>query len=83
MIYKSLKWCVGRLCGVSSKIAKQFEYYKPCLVVSTHPTAMNEAEFLHCAKKLRLKTIGLIKSWDILTTKGYLARIIRSLSRME
>ena len=71
-IYTFLRSLVESLNGFSSQIKEYFDYYKPSLVISTHPIAKNETEFLQCAKKLGVNTIGMIKSWDNLTTKGYL-----------
>ena len=71
-IYKMLRLLSSRLNGHSTQILKIFKDYKPSLVISTHPIAMDEVEFLSCAKKLEIKTIGMIKSWDNITTKGYI-----------
>tara|TARA_B100000427_G_scaffold317778_1_gene314222 strand:- start:545 stop:1924 length:1380 start_codon:yes stop_codon:yes gene_type:complete len=72
VIYGWLRRILGFLNGFPSHVKDNFDYYKPSLVISTHPIANNETEFLQCAKKLRVNTIGMIKSWDNLTTKGYL-----------
>ena len=71
-IYGWLRRILGFLNGFPSHVKEYFDYYKPSLVISTHPIANNETEFLQCAKKLGVNTIGMIKSWDNLTTKGYL-----------
>ncbi len=71
-IYRWLRALVSSLNGFSPKVKEYFNYYQPSLVISTHPIAKNETEFLQCAKKLGINTVGMIKSWDNLTTKGYL-----------
>lgn len=57
--------------GVSLQVRQLFSRYTPCLVVSTHPTTMAEYEFLKYARKTGVISLGIVKSWDILTTKGY------------
>ena len=71
-IYNWLKSFVDHLNINSSQILKYFDRYKPSLVVSTHPTSMDDVEFLHYARRLGVSTVGIVKSWDNLTTKGYI-----------
>jgi len=71
-IYNLLRSVDKKIKGFSSKVLKVFKEFEPSLVISTHPISMDEYEFLSCSNKLDIKTIGIIKSWDNLTTKGYI-----------
>jgi len=55
-----------------SEIESQFKKYKPDLVFSTHLVARNEFDYLMTAKKNKIPTIGMVKSFDNLTGKGFL-----------
>lgn len=71
-IYNFLRFVDEKTKGYSSKVLKLFKEFEPSLIISTHPISMDEYEFLRCSKKLDIKSIGIIKSWDNLTTKGYI-----------
>lgn len=71
-IYRWLCTVEERLSGVSPPIQQFFSRYKPSIVVSTHPTAMDEYDFLRYARKTGVTSVGIVKSWDVLTTKGYI-----------
>ena len=72
IIYNTLRLIVRKIKGFRPEILKVFKKYEPSLVISTHPISMDEYEYLSCANKLGIRTIGIIKSWDNLTTKGYI-----------
>ena len=57
---------------VSPQVRQLFQEFGPSLVVSTHPTANYESEFLKYARKAGVPSVGMVKSWDVLTTKGYI-----------
>ena len=72
-IYRWLRVLEGHLNSVSTPVRELFERFRPTMVVSTHPTAMYEYELLKYARMMGIASVGLIKSWDNLTTKGYIA----------
>lgn len=47
-----------------------FAKYKPDLVFSTHLVYHDDIELVKEAKKAGIKTIGMVQSWDNLTSKG-------------
>ena len=47
-----------------------FDKYQPSLLFATYPTAMNEFDFMKYARDTGIPTVGLIHSWDVLTTEG-------------
>ncbi|NQW22633.1 MAG: CDP-glycerol glycerophosphotransferase family protein [SAR202 cluster bacterium] len=49
-----------------------FDRYKPSLVFATNPHGMREYYFLKYAKLNGITTVGMIHSWDALTTEGCL-----------
>jgi len=51
-------------------VREMFEKYRPSLMFATYPTAMNEFDFLKYARDEGIATVGLIHSWDVLTTEG-------------
>jgi hypothetical protein len=71
-IYHRLCAFEAHLNGVSPQVQQFFSRFKPALIVSTHPTAMDEYEFLRHARKTGVPSVGMVKSWDNLTTKGYM-----------
>ena len=71
-IYRCLRALGERVNGVSDTVRELFVAHEPSLVVSTHPTTMDEYEFLRHARRTGVTSVGMIKSWDTLTTKGYL-----------
>jgi len=71
-LFRWIRALEKRRGGVSGQVRSLFERYEPSLVVSTHPTTMFEYDFLRHARKTGVTTVGFIRSWDILTTKGYI-----------
>lgn len=49
-----------------------FEEYKPDLVISAHPFGDEENSLIRQAKRLKIKTVAIINSWDKLTSRGIL-----------
>ncbi|MFA6410504.1 MAG: hypothetical protein WCW26_02940, partial [Candidatus Buchananbacteria bacterium] len=47
-----------------------FQKYKPDLVFSTHLIYHDDIELIKEAKKAGIKTVGMVMSWDNLTSKG-------------
>ena len=54
------------------EIVSQFSKYKPDLVFSTHLVAKDEYDYLMVANKKNIPTVGMVKSFDNLTGKGFL-----------
>lgn len=54
------------------EIESQFLKYKPDIVFSTHLVARHEFGYLMVAKNNNIPTIGMVKSFDNLTGKGFL-----------
>ena len=55
------------------EIRRQFEEIKPDLVFSTHLVKRSEYDYLMLAKSLNIPTLGMVKSFDNITSKGYFA----------
>jgi len=45
-------------------LARTFEELPPSLVVSTHPMLYHDYEVVMWARRLRIQTLGVVKSWD-------------------
>jgi len=54
----------------SAAVRELFDKYQPSLMFATYPTAMDEFDFLKFARDEGITTVGLIHSWDVLTTEG-------------
>ena len=54
----------------SEAVSSLFKTYNPSLLFVTYPTAMDEFEFMKYAKDVGIPLVGLIHSWDVLTTEG-------------
>lgn len=50
---------------------KLFEKYKPDLVFAPSMFSYEDGRILRQAKKLKIKTVTTVKSWDVLTTKAF------------
>ena len=70
LIYRILSAVHDRRLGVSKEIPKLFDQYKPSMMFATNPTVMFEHDFLKFAKRTGVPTVGMIHSWDDLTTEG-------------
>jgi hypothetical protein len=71
-IFNSLKFLQNSVYFSPVKIKTQFEHHKPDLIFSTHLVARHEYGYLMEAKKRDIPTIGMVKSFDNLTGKGFL-----------
>jgi len=71
-VYRWVHTLEDQLYRVESQTRELFNRFNPCLVVSTHPTAMDGYNLLKYALKTGVPSVGIIKSWDNLTTKGYI-----------
>lgn len=71
-IYDWLYFLSERYGGVSDDVQSLFKLYQPDLVFSTNPTRTIEYPFLKYSIQSGIKTIGMIKSWDVMLTKGYI-----------
>jgi hypothetical protein len=69
-LYRWLSALHNRRMGVSKTIPTLFDRYRPSLVFATNPTAMFEFDFLKYARSMGITTVGMIHSWDVLTTEG-------------
>lgn len=58
-----------------AKLAKYFEQYKPDLVFAPHIIHACDQAFIRSAKRRKIKTVGLIHSWDNLTVNKSAMRI--------
>ena len=56
----------------NKKIQEQFSEFKPDIVFATHLVAKDEYDYLMIAQAKHVPTIGMVKSFDNLTSKGYL-----------
>jgi len=70
IIYRILSAIHTRRLGVSKDIPELFERYQPSLMFATNPTMMLEHDFIKYAKRIGIPTLGMIHSWDDLTTEG-------------
>jgi len=70
LIYRALSALHGSRLGVAKDIPALFERYQPSLMFATNPTVMLEHDFLKYAKRMSIPTVGMIHSWDDLTTEG-------------
>ena len=73
LIFNLLKFFERNLFFPNKKIILQFDEHKPDLIFSTHLVAKDEYEYLRIASRLNIPSIGMVKSFDNLTSKGYLA----------
>jgi len=71
-IFDLLNSLAQRYSGVSEDVKSLFNIYKPDLVFSSNPTRSQEYPFLKYSEQLGITTIGMIKSWDTILTKGYI-----------
>ena len=71
-IFNSLKFLQKSTYFSPIEIKSQFEHHKPDLIFSTHLVARHEYGYLMEAKKRNIPTIGMVKSFDNLTGKGFL-----------
>ena len=78
ILYRLLSALHSARLGVATEIPDIFKQYKPSMMFATNPTAMLEHDFLKYAKKVGIPTVGMIHSWDDLTTEG---RIVVPLDR--
>ena len=70
VLYNWLSALHQRRAALSPAVRMLFDQYQPSLLFATYPTAMNEFDFLKHAKERGIATVGLIHSWDVLTTEG-------------
>ena len=71
-IFNSLKFLQNYIYFSPIEIKTQFELYNPDLIFSTHLVARHEYAYLMEAKKRNIPTVGMVKSFDNLTGKGFL-----------
>jgi hypothetical protein len=69
-LYHWLSAMYSRINLAPNKFRSLFNRYQPSLVFVTNPTAMREFHFLKQAQAKGITTIGMIHSWDVLTTEG-------------
>ena len=70
IIYRWLSALHDQRVASATTVRMLFERYRPSIMFATHPTAMNEFDFLKHARERGVATIGMIHSWDVLTTEG-------------
>lgn len=71
-IYNFLRFLQKAINFSTIEIKTQFELHKPDLIFSTHLVARHEYGYLMEAKKRNIPTIGMVKSFDNLTGKGFI-----------
>jgi len=71
-IFNSLKFLQKSTYFSPVEIKTQFDDHKPDLIFSTHLVARHEYGYLMEAKKRDIPTLGMVKSFDNLTGKGFL-----------
>jgi len=71
-IYNFLSSIQGFVHFQRREIELQFSKHKPDVVFSTHLVARDEYDYLMEAKRRKIPTIGMVKSFDNLTAKGFL-----------
>lgn len=54
------------------RYADLFEKYSPDLVIATDVQSIHDIRLLAAAKARKIKTLGMVRSWDNLTSKGIL-----------
>jgi len=72
ILYRCLSAVHNWRLGVSKDIPAFFDKYRPSLMFATNPTVMFEHDFLKYAKRMGIPTVGMIHSWDDLTTEGHI-----------
>jgi CDP-glycerol glycerophosphotransferase (TagB/SpsB family) len=70
MILKFFKFLLNKLYIPNKEIVKILDRFQPNLVVATHVVNRFEYDYLRVAKKNGVKTMGMVKSFDNLTSKG-------------
>lgn len=72
LIFKKFVRCLGYLFISKNHYSKYFSRYQPKLVFATDVFNDMDIYLLSGAKSRRIKTVGMVRSWDNLTTKGML-----------
>ncbi len=65
-----LRWLYLFFYTKNSDVIRIFDLYKPDLIFSTDLFEPNDVNVLTEAKKRNIFTVGMIRSWDNITTKG-------------
>lgn len=52
-----------------------FDEYKPALLFAANILALEDVELIRCAKRNKVKAIGMVKSWDNLSSKGIIRNV--------
>ena len=68
-IVEALRYFDYKRCA-SKRFEKLFDKYKPDLVFSTDIQNEIDVNLLQNAKKIGVRTVGMVRSWDNLTCKG-------------
>lgn len=71
-IFLVFNYLANLTSNVTDEIKADFDLYKPSLVISTHIVSLDEYNYISWAQKIKIKTIGMVKSFDNLTSKGYM-----------
>ncbi len=75
---RSLLRSLERLRSPSLAVRERFERYQPSLLFSTDIQHESDLQVMSVARERRVPIVGMIRSWDTLTTKGIL-RIVPDL----
>ena len=58
--------------SIPENVQNIFNTFKPIKIISTRPNHLEDFYFNYYAKKMKIPIFGVIKSWDNVTTKGYM-----------
>ncbi len=72
IVFRFLESILHLFHKIPKNILNQIQEIKPHLIVSTHLVAKNEFDYLQAAKLIGIQTTGMVKSFDNLTSKGFL-----------
>jgi CDP-glycerol glycerophosphotransferase (TagB/SpsB family) len=72
---KKLLYCIYGFLPVNNSVKNIFSKYKPDLVFSTDIYHPDDRELIKESKKRGIYTVGMVRSWDNITTKGVLLAV--------
>jgi hypothetical protein len=71
LIYKFISFILNFFYIPKKNIEEQFFLHKPDLVFANHIVTKDEFDYILTAKKNGIPVVGMVKSFDNLTTKGF------------
>lgn len=73
-VRKAFRFFIGAFLG-SSGFERLFERYRPDLLFATDIYAFQDVKFMRLAHRLGVKAVGMVRSWDNVTSKTLLMHI--------